>query len=48
MKLLQPSFAMLDEIDSGLDVDGIKIIADQINKETKSDRAFLIISHYAL
>jgi len=47
MKLLQPSFAMLDEIDSGLDVDGIKIIADQINKETKSDRAFLIISHYA-
>lgn len=47
MKLLQPSLAMLDEIDSGLDVDGIKVIADQINNERKADRAFLIISHYA-
>lgn len=47
MKLLQPTLAMLDEIDSGLDVDGIKVIADQINNERKAERAFLIISHYA-
>lgn len=47
MKLLKPSFAMLDEIDSGLDVDGIKIIADQINNEKAPNRSFLIISHYA-
>lgn len=47
MKLLKPSFAMLDEIDSGLDVDGIKIISDQINNEKAENRSFLIISHYA-
>lgn len=47
MKLLKPEFAMLDEIDSGLDVDGIKIIADQINNEKATGRSFLIISHYA-
>ncbi len=47
MKLLQPTFAMLDEIDSGLDVDGIKVIADQINQEKSAERSFLIISHYA-
>ncbi len=47
MKLIKPKLAMLDEIDSGLDVDGIKIIADQINNEKASDRSFLIISHYA-
>lgn len=47
MKIIKPSFAMLDEIDSGLDVDGIKIIADQINQEKADNRSFLIISHYA-
>lgn len=47
MKLLKPELAMLDEIDSGLDVDGIKIVADQINNEKAQDRSFLIISHYA-
>lgn len=47
MKLIQPSLAMLDEIDSGLDVDGIKVISDQINKEKNDKRSFLIISHYA-
>ncbi len=47
MKLLNPELAMLDEIDSGLDVDGIKIVANQINKEKSDDRSFLVISHYA-
>lgn len=47
MKLLNPEFAMLDEIDSGLDVDGIKIVANQINNEKSDKRSFLVISHYA-
>lgn len=47
MKLLNPELAMLDEIDSGLDVDGIKVVANQINQEKNKDRTFLVISHYA-
>jgi Fe-S cluster assembly ATP-binding protein len=46
MKLLKPELAMLDEIDSGLDVDGIRIVSQQINEE-KKDKTFLVISHYA-
>ncbi len=45
--LLKPKFAMLDEIDSGLDVDAIQVVADVINKEKASNRSFLVISHYA-
>ncbi|MGI6644809.1 MAG: Fe-S cluster assembly ATPase SufC [Bacilli bacterium] len=47
MKLLNPSLIMLDEIDSGLDIDGIKMVADQINLTKSSENMFLIISHYA-
>jgi Fe-S cluster assembly ATP-binding protein len=47
MKLLKPEFAMLDEIDSGLDVDGIKIVSSEINQEKSVERSFLVISHYA-
>lgn len=45
--LLQPTFALLDEIDSGLDVDAMQIVADVINKEQANGRGFLVISHYA-
>ena len=45
--LLKPKIAMLDEIDSGLDVDAIQIVADVIKKEEESGRGFLVISHYA-
>ena len=38
---------MLDEIDSGLDVDAINVVADSINKQEKEGRGFLVISHYA-
>ena len=38
---------MLDEIDSGLDVDAIQIVADVIKKEEEKGRGFLVISHYA-
>ena len=45
--LLEPKIAMLDEIDSGLDVDAIQIVSEVINKEKAKGRGFLIISHYA-
>lgn len=45
--LLQPKIAMLDEIDSGLDVDAIQTVADVIKKEQQKGRGFLVISHYA-
>ena len=45
--LLQPKIAMLDEIDSGLDVDAIQTVADVIKKEQEKGRGFLVISHYA-
>lgn len=48
MRILNPGFVMLDEIDSGLDVDAINLVAEQLNKQyEESDSSFLIISHYA-
>lgn len=49
MKLLEPTFALLDEIDSGLDVDALRIVADNINemRETKKeDFGLVMVSHY--
>lgn len=49
MKLLEPRFALLDEIDSGLDVDALRIVADNINemRETKKeDFGLVMVSHY--
>lgn len=49
MKLLEPKFALLDEIDSGLDVDALRIVADNINemRETKKeDFGLVLVSHY--
>ena len=47
MILLQPKIAMLDEIDSGLDVDAMQIVGDVIRKEKEKGHGFLLISHYA-
>ncbi|MCQ2798261.1 MAG: Fe-S cluster assembly ATPase SufC [Bacilli bacterium] len=47
MKLLAPKFAMLDEIDSGLDVDALGVVASAIRKEQERGAGFLVISHYA-
>ena len=47
MELLEPRIAMLDEIDSGLDVDAMNIVADTIKKQQAKGTAFLMISHYA-
>ena len=47
LELLKPKLAMLDEIDSGLDVDAMQVVADVIKKEQQEGRGFLVISHYA-
>ena len=47
MQLLKPKFALLDEIDSGLDVDALKLVANAINEMNDGSRGVLIVSHYA-
>ena len=46
MKLLQPKFALLDEIDSGLDVDALKIVSQAINAMKSDDFGCIMVSHY--
>jgi Fe-S cluster assembly ATP-binding protein len=46
MVLLNPKVAVVDEIDSGLDVDALKIVADGVNRIAGEDNAFLLITHY--
>jgi Fe-S cluster assembly ATP-binding protein len=46
MLLLKPDLAMLDEIDSGLDVDALVYVADAIKEMQQTDASFLVISHY--
>jgi Fe-S cluster assembly ATP-binding protein len=46
MALLQPRLAILDETDSGLDIDALKIAADGVNRLRGPDRAFVVITHY--
>ncbi len=46
MALLEPSFAILDETDSGLDIDAIRVVADGVNALRSPKRSFLIITHY--
>ncbi|MCQ2792102.1 MAG: Fe-S cluster assembly ATPase SufC [Bacilli bacterium] len=47
MLLLNPKIAMLDEIDSGLDVDAINVVAKIINQQHQKGTALMVISHYA-
>jgi Fe-S cluster assembly ATP-binding protein len=46
MALLQPKLAILDETDSGLDIDALKIVADGVNAMRSPERAFVVITHY--
>ena len=46
MAVLEPDLAIMDETDSGLDIDALRIVADGINMLTRPDRGFLIITHY--
>jgi len=46
MSLIEPSMAILDETDSGLDIDALKIVANGVNTLRNKERSFLIITHY--
>jgi Fe-S cluster assembly ATP-binding protein len=46
MALLQPSFCILDETDSGLDIDALRVVADGVNALRSPERSFLVITHY--
>ncbi len=46
MALLEPRLAVLDETDSGLDIDALKVVADGVNALRGPDRAMLVITHY--
>ncbi len=46
MKILDPKFSILDETDSGLDIDALKIIAKGVNSSRNKEKSFLVITHY--
>ncbi|NJN81274.1 MAG: Fe-S cluster assembly ATPase SufC [Caldilineaceae bacterium] len=46
MAMLEPKFGILDESDSGLDIDALRVVSDGINKLATPDRGFLLITHY--
>ena len=46
MTLMKPKIAILDEVDSGLDIDALRIIAESIQKQKYADRSYLVITHY--
>lgn len=46
MALLEPSLAILDETDSGLDIDALRIVSEAVNKLRTQDRSFIIVTHY--
>ncbi len=46
MAILEPKLAILDETDSGLDIDALKIVADGVNSLRNKDRAFIVVTHY--
>jgi Fe-S cluster assembly ATP-binding protein len=46
LAMLEPTLAILDETDSGLDIDALRIVANGVNKLRSSDRSFVVITHY--
>ena len=46
MALLEPKLAILDETDSGLDIDALKLVANGVNAMRSPDRAFVVVTHY--
>ena len=46
MKILEPNLVILDETDSGLDIDALKIVADGVNSSRNDKKSFLVITHY--
>ena len=46
MLVLEPRLAILDETDSGLDIDALKVVADGVNRLRSEDRSFVLVTHY--
>lgn len=46
MMMLEPGYCLMDETDSGLDIDALKVVADGVNSMRSPDRGFLVITHY--
>ena len=46
MVMIEPKLSILDETDSGLDIDALKVVANGVNDMKNSERSFLIITHY--
>ena len=46
MAVLEPKLAILDETDSGLDIDALKIVADGVNALRSPERAIIVVTHY--
>ena len=46
MALLEPKFAILDETDSGLDIDALRVVSEGVNALVGPERGFIIITHY--
>ena len=46
MAMIEPRLAILDETDSGLDIDALKVVANGVNNLRSTDRSFLVITHY--
>ena len=46
MTILEPKLAILDETDSGLDIDALKIVANGVNSLRNNERAFIVVTHY--
>jgi Fe-S cluster assembly ATP-binding protein len=46
MAMLEPTLGILDETDSGLDIDALKIVAEGVNQLRSSDRSFIVVTHY--
>jgi Fe-S cluster assembly ATP-binding protein len=46
MAVLEPTLAILDETDSGLDIDALKIVANGVNAMRREDRSMILVTHY--
>ena len=46
MAMIEPKLAVLDETDSGLDIDALKVVANGVNKFRNKDNAIIVITHY--
>lgn len=46
MAVLEPTLAILDETDSGLDIDALRIVSDGVNKLRAPDKATIVVTHY--